>query len=307
MTSDLIGGEHGVRPMRILVVDDEPLALADTLACVGEADPSAVARGLSSPMEALAWATEHECDLALLDIEMPGMTGLELVLGLAESRPSIRVVFVTSYDQYALDAFGVHAQGYLLKPVDVDALGREIKIAREYRDARAVDLAATADEPQPPLEEKVMANANEPHVRLRVTCFGGFEVYAGDRRLAFRRRRAKELLAMLIDRRGTGVSVRDGAANLWPDAPYDNSKRSYYQSIVRSLREVLDEVGAGDVLVKSWNNLAVNPKLIDCDLYRALDGDASAMAAFHHNYLPSYEWSEETSAILDRMLYEGVR
>ena len=278
------------RPLRIVVADDEDLALADILDCVAEVEPTARAAGFGNAMDALAWAREHPCDVALLDIEMPGVNGLELAGMLAEECPRCRIVFVTSYDDYALDAFGVHAQGYLLKPVDEDALARELAEARAW-----AGLSAAAPQTAP-------GASPEPGKPLAVTMFGGFEAFVGGERLIFTRARAKELLALLVDRRGQGMPMREAIACLWPDEPFSNSKRSYYQNLVSSLRVVLRAAGAEEVLVKSWNSLAVDPELIDCDLYRFLDGDPAAIASYRHDYLPQYEWAEYTVAKLDALL-----
>lgn len=289
------GEQRRARPLRVVAVDDEEFALRDTMACVSEVDPAAEIQGFRDAESAQAWMTGHPCDLALLDIEMPGTRGIELAAFLGEVQPRARVVFVTSYERYALEAFSVHAQGYLLKPVDADALGREMDIARRMLPEISAPAATASSESDG--EAKVGAAASTP--LLMAVTFGGFEVYAGGTRLAFRRARAKELLALLIDRRGQGVTMREAAACLWPDDPFDNAKRSYYQSIVASLRGTLAAAGADGVLVKSWNSLAVDASRVDCDLYRLLEGDPDAAARYRSDYLPSYEWAEHTAAQLD--------
>lgn len=265
--------------MDVLVVDDERLALDDALRMVADTAPQARVQGFASPQEALAWAREHPVDVALLDIEMPGMGGIELARRLSEVQPRTRVIFLTSYEHYALDAFSVHATGYLLKPVDEQDLSRELAFACPAFQG---------------------GNAPErPDAELRVVTFGGFEVYAGDIPLAFKRAKAKELLALLVDRRGQGITMRDACAFLWPDEPFTNAKRSYYQTVTSALRQALDDVGAADVLLKRWNSLAVDPARIDCDLYRLLDGDPSARSSYRHNYLPQYAWAECTVSTIE--------
>ena len=102
--------------MRTMIVDDEPLAveeLADT--CEQFEDVQIVGRFLHAA-EALAYAESHPIDLAFLDIEMPGIRGLDLAHRLHAINDRIAVVFVTGYKQYALDAFNEDAYGYILKP-----------------------------------------------------------------------------------------------------------------------------------------------------------------------------------------------
>src|SRR3546814_3682249 len=77
--------------------------------------------GGGSAVEAIA---EHQPDVAFLDIRMPGLTGLEVASAAADASPRTQVVFVTAYDQYAIDAFDNGAVDYLLKPVTREQIGR---------------------------------------------------------------------------------------------------------------------------------------------------------------------------------------
>ena len=116
-------------PLRALIVDDEPLArrrlrtlLKDEagIAIVGECDdgPSAVAA-----------ARRHAPDVMFLDVQMPGMSGFDVIEALGPARcPAI--VFVTAYDAYAMQAFDVHAIDYLLKPFDRKRLRQAVTRAR---------------------------------------------------------------------------------------------------------------------------------------------------------------------------------
>lgn len=122
--------------------------------------------------------------------------------------------------------------------------------------------------------------------------FGGFEIFVDNVPLLFHRQKTKELLALLVDKRGVGLSAREACAYLWGDAPYSNSQKSYYQTLVADLRSTLSEAGVPELLVRSWNSLAIDPTRIDCDLYRFLKGDPIAVNSYRHDYLPQYEWAE---------------
>ena len=93
----------------------------------------------ASAVEAIA---EHQPDVAFLDIRMPGLTGLEVATAAAEASPRTRVVFVTAYDQYAIDAFERGAVDYLLKPIKPERLAATVD--RLQRSAGNVDAAALA-------------------------------------------------------------------------------------------------------------------------------------------------------------------
>ena len=111
---------------RTLLVDDEPLA-RERLARLMEAHADYEVVGQAdSGDDALVWLAEQSADLLLLDIQMPGLTGLETAARLAQQPNSPLVVFCTAYDEHALQAFGVDAVDYLLKPIRRDDLARAL-------------------------------------------------------------------------------------------------------------------------------------------------------------------------------------
>jgi two-component system LytT family response regulator len=117
--------------MRVLLVDDEPLALellAELIA--GSADIEVVARA-SSGREALGAIRTYRPDLVLLDIEMPGMNCFKVVEALQADDHMPLIVFVTAFDEYAVDAFDKNAVDYVLKPVGAQRLQRALLRARE--------------------------------------------------------------------------------------------------------------------------------------------------------------------------------
>jgi DNA-binding LytR/AlgR family response regulator len=120
------------RPLRVLVVDDEQLArqeLCYQLAQLG--DVEVVGQAVNG-LEALSAAARHAPDVMFLDIQMPGLTGFEVARRLlAAGGPIPALVFVTAFDQYAIEAFEVNAVDYLLKPVEAVRLEEALKRARQ--------------------------------------------------------------------------------------------------------------------------------------------------------------------------------
>jgi two-component system LytT family response regulator/two-component system response regulator LytT len=117
--------------MRVVVVDDEQLAreeLCFQLEQVGNAEVVAQA---GNGLEALAAVERHDPDLVFLDVQMPGLTGFEVARRLLEhSEESPALIFVTAFDQHAIEAFEVNAVDYLLKPVDAARLEQALQRAR---------------------------------------------------------------------------------------------------------------------------------------------------------------------------------
>lgn len=112
--------------MRFLVVDDEKMMLDGLEMMLKKLRPEAEILSFSWPEDALAAAGAVPADAAFLDIQMGGMTGLELAVRLKRLRPDMHIIFVTGYADYAVEAFAMHASGYLLKPVSEAALKREL-------------------------------------------------------------------------------------------------------------------------------------------------------------------------------------
>ena len=119
--------------IRAFVVDDEPLAVRRLKRMLDETGRVEVAGSSSDPVDALAALAETKVDVLFLDIQMPGMTGFEM---LTMMDPQPLVVFTTAFDQYALKAFEVNSIDYLLKPIEERHLARALdKIERLHGSA----------------------------------------------------------------------------------------------------------------------------------------------------------------------------
>lgn len=134
-------------------------------------DPFKVLENLDKPIEA-----------AFLDVEMPGMNGIELAKKIIERYPLCNIIFLTGYSEYMPSAFEIHASGYVLKPFSQ----KKIEDALQHRRYRTPNLS---DRP------------------VRVQCFGSFEVFVNGEAVKFKHSKSKELLAYLIDRKGALCSM----------------------------------------------------------------------------------------------------
>jgi two-component system LytT family response regulator len=110
--------------LRVYLVDDEPLALKRLRRMLAQEESVEVVGSSSSPEEALEFLAHNEVDAVFLDIQMPKMSGFELLAKLSTNVP---VIFTTAFDQYALSAFEVNSVDYLLKPIGEQALDRALK------------------------------------------------------------------------------------------------------------------------------------------------------------------------------------
>ena len=254
--------------MRILCVDDEELMLQMLEMAIREAKPDADIHAFEKQSLLLEDAKQNGCDIAFLDIHMRGMNGVELAKALKEVNPKMNIIFVTGFSEYAGEAMGMHASGYIMKPVTKE------KIEAELADLRF------------PIVPK-------SNTLLKVRCFGNFDVFLpGGEHMHFERSRSKEIFAYLVHKCGSSCTIKEIAAALFEDEMYDQKQLNYMQQLIHSLMKSLRAVGAEATVVKSFNSLAVNPDLLDCDYYRFKELDSGAVNSYENEYMSQYYWAD---------------
>jgi len=132
--------------MDILIVDDEPLARQRLVRMIEKLEDHTIIAEADNADAALAAINEHDPDLVLLDIRMPGKDGLELAHEISALDCPPAIIFCTAFDQYALDAFGTTAIGYLLKPIKLEQLQEALAKAQKLNKVqRAAAQVTTTD------------------------------------------------------------------------------------------------------------------------------------------------------------------
>ena len=264
--------------IRILAVDDERPALHLLTETIRRVLPDAALFPCSKASEALACAAENTVQIAFLDVQMRSMTGLELARKLKNIQPDINIIFVTGYNEYTGQAMQLHASGYIEKPVT------EEKIRREIEDLRH-PIAVQA-----------------PQACLRVNCFGNFEVFQRNGEpLHFSRSKSKECFAYLVSRCGNTCTLRELAAVLFEDEPYDRKHANYLQKIIAAMARALKAAGAEPVFRKGYNEFSVDPDLLDCDYYRFRRGESAAVNRYQGEFMLQYPWAEFITGYLSQI------
>ena len=256
--------------IRVLVVDDEQVIRDGAAKVIADCIPNSDMVVCGTPSEALEEVEKRHFDIAFLDIEMPGMNGVELAKKIKKIAPDTNIIFSTAYPQYAGDAFSLHASGYITKP-----LNRE-KVMIEIDDLRH------------PVENDDRG--------LRVQAFGNFEVFFDGKPLHFKYAKTKELLAYLIDRNCAVVDIGEIRAILWDD---DEDRTSYIKQLRKDLVDTLKGVGAEDAIVIMRGGIGVIPAKVKCDFFDYLAGDAKGINSYHGEYMQQYSWSEVTHGSLE--------
>ena len=254
--------------MKAIAVDDELYMLETLEEAVRASSDISQVDCFSSCSAALAYATENPIDIAFLDINMRGIGGLGLAEKLIELQPRCKIVFCTGYEEYAVSAFQLHVSGYLMKPITAEAVQKEIDHIK--------GLKAT---------EKL----------LTIKCFGNFEVLYNGEALSFRRKKAKELLAALVDRNGAGMTAKQLCAILFPDDSDDTKNAAYLRQLVLDLKNTLKMIRAEEVLQHDTPYYRIDTNLVKCDYFSFLE---TGKPKFHGEYMTQYSWAEGTCAML---------
>jgi len=264
--------------MQIIAVDDEHLALKNVERVVRNALPECELSCFDTPSVALGYAKNNPIDIAFLDIEMGGMNGLELAKRLKEINGHTSVIFITGYSDYAVEAYSVPACGFIVKPVSAKAVLGAMEHLRK------------------PVEKVAP--------RLRVQCFGNFEVFKNGVPLYFPRKKAKELFAYLVHKRGTTCTTQELIAVLFEDKSGKASLQKQIQTHISVMMKVLREAGVDDVVLKGFNSIAIDPGKIDCDYYNFIKWDPEAVNQYMGEYITNYAWAEFMIGYLDSKIFK---
>ena len=263
--------------MNILAVDDEYYALElmkNALEAVAGRSTVYLCRDVQS---ALKVARENKIDVAFLDIHMPEKNGIELARELKLINPKVNIVFATGFSEYMKEGIDLRMSGYIMKPVTPEAVKTELENLRN------------------PIEWN-----NEK--RVKILTFGNFDVFVDGNPLKFERKQSREILAYLVDKRGTSATYAELAAMLWEDEEYDRTRQKNLQVYIASLVKTLNGVGINDLILKNRQGILVNTKIVDCDYYRFLEGDIRAINSFTGQYMSAYSWAEFTVGYLENQL-----
>ncbi len=233
--------------MRVIIADDEPLARRLLAALLCDMPGVEVVAQCGGGREAIKQTLSLGPDLLILDIQMPGITGFDVVKELqSDSMPN--VIFCTAYQRYAIDAFDLHAVDYLLKPIDEKRLQRAIERARQ----RMVEARSDTD-PKTPLIGAIDEIAQSVSGRRAAGAAGHARVDArvGDRKIAVKNPDGTVLVGiddidwvdaagdyMCLHVRGETLIMRSTLKNLMSKLDPDKFKRIHRSTVV-NLERVL--------------------------------------------------------------------
>jgi len=229
--------------IRIAAVDDEMHVLERFERMVLEIKELELCGLFETGEQLLSYLKEQPLDAVFLDIEMPGVNGLQLSERILDLSENINIIFVTAFNQYAVEAFELQAMDYILKPLTEERLGKTIK--RLLKTKRTV------------------GRSGKPFIQ----CFGDFEVFLNGEALAWKNSKAKEILAFLIHKNGVPVNWEKITDAVWPD--YDSEKaQTNFHATTYLLRKRLAEAGISQILESGRGNYRLVTDQVNCELYQ---------------------------------------
>lgn len=135
-------------------------------------------------------------------------------------------------------------------------------------------------------------------IKVRIRTFGYFDVFVGEKPIAFRNEKSKELFALLVDRRGGFVSSEEAISFLWEEEPANSLTMARYRKVALRLKNILEEYGVADIVESVNGKRRLIPERVSCDLYDYLSGREEYAQLFKGCYLTNYSWGENTLAEL---------
>lgn len=213
-------------------------------------------------------------------------------LALAEKRPTIREFIAESGIDYAavktLFSTGEAEFTYFDMTQNAYRRIRAICSRNDSGDEKCYVMLYNLDAKEPETEER----------RVRIRTFGYFDVFVDDKPIAFRNEKSKELLALLVDRRGGFVSSEEAIGFLWEDEPANTVTLARYRKVALRLRNILEEYGIPEIVESVNGKRRIAAEKVRCDLYDYLTGQEAFSQLFKGSYLTNYSWGETTLAEL---------
>ncbi|MBB6215503.1 two-component SAPR family response regulator [Anaerosolibacter carboniphilus] len=223
--------------LKALVIDDEILAIHLIENMLKETADIEVVGTFEHPTDALKSIKQLEPDIIFLDIEMPDQNGITAAEQILEIDENIDFIFVTAYDQYALDAFRVHATDYLLKPLDKKRLFQAIEKIKRRRKASSTKVHQT--------------------MHLNAQFMGNFVLYnKHGQPIKWRTKKVKELCAYLLHHKVTMHRMQI-IEDLWPDLSLDKAAAILHTTVYQ-LRKELKSNEYHDPLLYSDERYSLN-------------------------------------------------
>lgn len=230
--------------VKTIVIDDEWYNLEETSEFVEQTHFFHVEGKYQNPILAIQEIDQIHPEVAFIDIELPEMDGITVAEKLLEKNPSIIIVFITSYNQYAVKAFDLNAMDYILKPIKRERFSQMVEKIKKEMNFRLQNVAKT----------------------LTIRCFGTFTVMIGGVVVKWERAKAEELFAYLLVHHDQFTHKDKIIEELWPG--YEQEKAlKILQTAVCKIRNLFASTKDSVKLEYSGSKYCLTINGADCDLF----------------------------------------
>lgn len=179
------------------------------------------------------------------------------------------IVFITDCKEYKVKAFEMDVLGYIATPISDECIKNIISKVQKLHNT----------------------SENKPTIRT----FGNFDIFIEDKAIMFSNKKAKELLALLVDKGGGSLNMEQIIDVLWEDRPFDENTKALYRIALKNLRDTLKKAGCIEILREKRGQRSIDVNKVFCDFYELVNGKQTN---FSGEYMTNYSWGEYTLAKL---------
>lgn len=251
--------------MRAIIVDDEPIMLKSFMRLSNGIPNLNVVGQFQSAEAAISYVQENPVELAMLDIKMPVMSGIDLAAKLRELRSDILIVFISAYDEYIRDCNAIGGDYYIIKPYK-----REI-----------IEM----------MVQKMQVLSQRLKKPVYIQMFGRFNVLKDGVPIALSGK-AKEILALVASKRGKEISNESIYSTIWEGREYSNTNMKVYYNALKRLKQALEAESLSELLLSTPRGQMLNVAMVDCDYYSWKENNAENGGKFEGEFLSEYSWGE---------------
>ncbi len=266
--------------MNIFVVTSDKKELKSLKDKIEKLRPDDEVLCFDDPLASLASAREGTIpDTAFISSDMPELSGLDLGTYFREIRSLVNIILIADNRDLAYDAIKRRVSGYVLRPFTSSDIKLELDELR-YRGAIT------------------MKN------RVYIQTFGDFEIFVDGEPVAFKYTRTKEVVAVLVNNRGSQTTNGEIIASLWEDDGDPEKKLSYLRNLRQDLQNTFKSLKLDGIISKQRGSMSILTDRIECDLYEWLEKKKDSKYQYTGDYMNQYSWPEFFHAELDEISYQ---
>jgi len=262
--------------IKAVLVDDERPALRGLEYLLKRYSGISIIGIFTNPLTAIDEIGRLQPQVVFLDINMPQLRGIDAASLILESSPDTDIVFVTAFDEYAIEAFELHALDYILKPIAPERLQKTIDR----------------------LLQKKTKIQNNSTLKLQIKCLGRFQVvWENQEPIKWRTEKTRELFAFLLHNQGKDISKEEILDKIWPEDDPKKAIRQLYNGIYY-IRKTLEAHGIDSALISINTNYNLKLGPVDLDVRRLYELQK-------YNYTDILDKLEEIEMLYTGDYFEG--